>query len=207
MLMDSSVRITVKWDSKVPVFSTCSGVLVAEKQVMKTTEKGTTVVFDEILTCSFSYTPIGTSLSSVSDDSPMKTKILDELREYIDLIVKSYCYGTTLTDESFHWVHPKQYYSVTKVEIRKKPADFESYLKKTHCIGILHSFEESIAAVKKISPSTLYSDVEHYCVIEKFEPGLYPKIHNELWFKWNAELYEYKGCDSPHPQLENIGIG
>lgn len=210
MLIDSSLRISVKWDTTVPVFSSCAGVLVAEKQVLKTTaDKGTTVVFEEVFKCKFSYTPGGTSLSSIDEKTPMTTKTLDELRDYIDLIIKSYCYGTTLTEESFFWVHPKRYFSVTKVDIRKFPGDFESYIHKTHCVGILNSFEEAVSAVKNISPSILtdYPDNERYCIIEQFEPGLFPIIKQEVWFKWNSELKEYKGCNSPHPHLKNIGIG
>ena len=56
-------------------------------------------------------------------------------------------------------------------------------------------------------------EVGHYpwIVIEEVEPGLYPDIINELWFKWEGDVETgiYKPTDKPKEfdSVVNFGIG
>ena len=183
--MSDVVRVMIKWEPPLKLLQVGQGILTCEKQI----QKPLGLVFEEIFSCRVKVENGNHGYSGIHDDKGIPSGPFNRIKDKLDIMLKSYHDGLTLSEYSYFWIEDHSYYAVTTMYFKKG-------IPKTRTVAIVREEIEAIDIVREN-----YGDIHEirydYCIIEQLQPGLYPTVLKEMWFKWDEKKQEYLGCVKP----------
>jgi hypothetical protein len=183
-MSEEVIRVMIKWDPPIKVFELAKGILTCEKQVQK--PEG--LCFEELFSCRIKVENGSHGYSSIGDKG-IPSGIFDRVKDKIEIMIKAYHDGLTLSDYSYFWIQDEYYYTITTLYFRKG-------IPKTRTVAVVKEETEAISMVRG-NYGDIHETIYNYCIIEQLQPGLYPNVLKEMWFKWDTRKEEYIGCIKP----------
>lgn len=201
-----NVRIWVKWNNVIPSLKVATGILKAETQNMNGVVDGrSTIIFEELFTCKVKAEPGMIGYEGI-DGKGIKGLYLDLYKNNIDVMLRSYHDGITLEEETVFWIDEPEYYTITTIYTKLKKKQL--IVTDRRCVGFLTDKMLAIDIIRQ-NGGDIHEDSYTYAILEKIQPGLYPTVLEEYWFKWDQDKNEYVGCTKPEnfTNVTNFGIG
>lgn len=193
------IRVMIKWEPPMKLLQVAQGVLSCEKQVIK---PGEGIIFEELFACKVKIENGSHSYSGIKEGTGIPSILFNRIKDKLEIMLKSYHDGLKLSDCSVLWIQDDYYYVVTTLYSDKNK------IPRTRNVAIL---KEEIDAIDVVVGN--YGDIHEtnydYALIEQLQPGLYPNVLKESWFKWNDEKERYIGCERPREfaHIINFTIG
>jgi hypothetical protein len=182
--MSEFVRIMIKWDPPMKMLQVGQGILTCEKQIQK--PEG--LVFEELFSCRVKVENGSHGYSSLNENGIPSTSF-NRIKDKLEIMLRSYHNGLALSEYSFFWIQDEYYYTITTMYFRKG-------IPKTRTVAVVKEEMEAIDIVRG-NYGDIHEGSYNYALIEQLQPGLYPTVLKEMWFKWNTTKQEYIGCVKP----------
>ena len=197
-----AVRIIIKWNNVTPFLQAATGILTASKQIWPHAEEDGQMRFVDIFSCKVNVEQRVVGYEAL-DEKGIKSLYFDLYKEKIDIMLRSYFDGIILAEDTFFWISEPEYYTVATIESGKRA------LKGIRCVAFTTDKMKAIDFVKYNYNDLSEDGSNLYAIVERIEPGVYPRILESIWFKWDKEKKEYVGCDIPKKlcHITNFGIG
>lgn len=191
------VRVMIKWEPPMKLLQVAQGILTCEKQIQKSNQ----ITFEEIFSCKIKVENGSHSYSGIEEGTGIPSVPFNRIKDKLEIMLKSYHDGLTLSEYSFFWIQDEYYYTITSMYFRKG-------IPKTRTVAVVKDELEAIDIVRG-NYGDIHETIYNYCLIEQLQPGLYPNVVKEMWFKWNPTRKEYKGCEKPKQVIHmvNFSIG
>jgi hypothetical protein len=192
--MSDLIRIQIKWEAPIKVFQVAQGILTCDKQV----QKPNGIFFEELFSCRIKVENGSYGYSSIGEKG-IPSGIFNRIKDKLEIMIKSYHDGLSLSEHSFFWVEDLTYYVVTTLY-----AD-EKRIPRTRNVALVTDETEAIDIVH-CNYGDIYEFSYDYALIEKLQPGLYPAVLKEMWFQWDKQKKRYCSCEKPKEFLHMVNF-
>jgi hypothetical protein len=183
--MSDFVRVMIKWEPPMKLLQVAQGILTCEKQIHKQNQ----LVFEELFSCRVKVENGSHGYSGIEEGKGIPSTPFNRIKDKLEIMLKSYHDGLALSEYSFFWIQDEYYYTITTLYFRKG-------IPKTRTVAVVKEEMEAIDIVRG-NYGDIHETIYNYCLIEQLQPGLYPNVLKEMWFKWNSTKKEYIGCVKP----------